>query len=72
MNTVLYTGNASTQSITGVGFEPDLLWLKCRTGSENHTVVDSVRGDSTENSGYKYIETQSTTTTTRTLQQRII
>jgi hypothetical protein len=24
-NTVLYTGNNSTQSITGVGFQPDLV-----------------------------------------------
>jgi hypothetical protein len=24
-NTVLYTGNGSTQSITGVGFQPDLV-----------------------------------------------
>ena len=27
-NTVLYTGDGSTQSITGVGFQPDLVWAK--------------------------------------------
>jgi hypothetical protein len=27
-NTVLYTGNGSGQSITGVGFSPEFLWLK--------------------------------------------
>ena len=32
-NTVLYTGNSSTQSITGVGFQPDLVWIKDRTGA---------------------------------------
>jgi hypothetical protein len=29
-NTVLYTGNGTTQSITGVGFQPDLTWIKGR------------------------------------------
>jgi hypothetical protein len=28
-NTKLYTGNGSTQSITGVGFQPDWVWIKC-------------------------------------------
>ena len=45
-NTVLYTGNASTQSITGVGFQPDWTWIKSRTGThdtENHGVFDAVR-----------------------------
>ena len=27
-NTKLYTGNGATQSITGVKFQPDWLWLK--------------------------------------------
>ena len=34
-NTVLYTGNGATQSITGVGFEPDLVWIKQRTEVSN-------------------------------------
>ena len=55
-NTLLYTGNGSTQSITGVGFKPDLLWIKCRGAAENHTLVDSVKGDSSSNSGYWYIQ----------------
>ena len=29
-NVVLYTGNGSTQSITGVGFKPDFVWVKGR------------------------------------------
>ena len=43
-NTVLYTGNSSTQAITGVGFTPDLTWIKRRDGTENHYLQDSVRG----------------------------
>ena len=55
-NQVLYTGNASTQSITGVGFQPDLLWIKCRGAVENQAVYDSVRGDSGQLSGYYELE----------------
>ena len=43
-NTVLYTGNGSTQSITGVGFQPDWTWIKCRNVARDHTLTDSVRG----------------------------
>ena len=43
-NTVLYTGNGGTQSITGVGFQPDFTWLKRRTEAEYHGLFDKVRG----------------------------
>jgi len=43
-NTKLYTGNGSTQSITGVGFQPDLTWLKCRSNADGHGLFDAVRG----------------------------
>ena len=43
-NTVLFTGNGSTQSITGVGFQPDWVWIKNRGAVTNHEVADSVRG----------------------------
>jgi|6_EtaG_2_1085325.scaffolds.fasta_scaffold07349_2 hypothetical protein len=44
-NTVLYTGNASTQSITGVGFQPDFVWIKNReNATKNHNLYDTVRG----------------------------
>jgi len=43
-NTKLYTGNGSTQSITGVGFQPDWVWIKQRNGAEWHNLIDSVRG----------------------------
>jgi len=45
-STLLYTGDNSTnQAITGVGFQPDLVWMKIRSGStHNHVLVDKVRG----------------------------
>ena len=44
--TVLYHGDGSNgHSITGVGFQPDLVWLKERgPGSSSHQLHDSVRG----------------------------
>tara|TARA_R100001443_G_scaffold1770_7_gene6235 strand:+ start:13120 stop:14154 length:1035 start_codon:yes stop_codon:yes gene_type:complete len=45
MNSVVYSGNAGTQGITGVGFQPDFTWIKNRAGSaENHAWTDVVRG----------------------------
>ena len=49
-NTVLYTGNGSTNAVTGVGFQPDFTWIKNRLQSDNHYLCDSVRGAT------KYIE----------------
>ena len=43
-NTKLYTGNGSTQSITGVGFQPDFIWVKDRTSANYHELQDIVRG----------------------------
>ena len=43
-NTVLYTGNATSRSITTT-FQPDFVWLKNRGPSaRNHRLFDSVRG----------------------------
>ena len=42
-NTVLYSGNSSTQSITGVGFQPDWLWLKSRSNAASHGLFDVLR-----------------------------
>jgi len=43
-NTVLYTGTGSSQSITGVGFQPDWTWIKERNGVADHGLYDAVRG----------------------------
>jgi len=42
-NTKLYAGNSGTQSITGVGFQPDFLWIKRRTNAGDHNLVDVIR-----------------------------
>jgi hypothetical protein len=43
-NAITYSGNG-TQSITGVGFRPDLVWIKSRSnGAYNHQWHDVVRG----------------------------
>jgi len=43
-NTKLYTGTGSSQAITGVGFQPDLLWLKPRSTTGYNRLFDAVRG----------------------------
>ena len=43
-NTVLYSGNGSTQSITGVGFQPDFTWFKNRNSTQGHELFDVIRG----------------------------
>tara|TARA_R100000988_G_scaffold101958_1_gene76002 strand:- start:443 stop:2146 length:1704 start_codon:yes stop_codon:yes gene_type:complete len=43
-NTLLYTGNGGTLAVTGAGFQPDFVWLKCRSVATNWNVVDVVRG----------------------------
>jgi len=45
-NTVLYTGNSSTNAITGVGFQPDFVWAKARSSAQSSRLVDAVRGTS--------------------------
>jgi len=46
-NTVTYTGNGSSQAISSVGFQPDMVWVKLRSSASNpppHALFDSVRG----------------------------
>ena len=44
-NTLLYTGNdADDRTLTGVGFQPDLVWIKTRDTTNYHQLMDSVRG----------------------------
>ena len=43
-NTKLYTGTGSSNAITGVGFQPDLLWIKSRSNTYSHSWTDAVRG----------------------------
>ena len=42
---LLYTGNGSTNTITGLNFQPDFVWLKSRSSStDNHYLVNSLSG----------------------------
>ena len=43
-NTILYTGDGNTRSLTGVGFQPDWVWAKERNGTNSNNFWDSVRG----------------------------
>lgn len=43
-NSVTYTGTGSAKSVTGVGFQPDLVWIKRRDSAASHNLFDSVRG----------------------------
>jgi len=44
-NTKLYSGNGTDDTaITGVGFQPDFLWIKERTSTSYHNLQDAVRG----------------------------
>ena len=53
-NTKLYTGNGSNNhTITGVGFDTDLAWIKNR-GGDDHRLFDKVRGVN------KYIKSNTT------------
>jgi hypothetical protein len=51
-NTVTYTGNGTAigsggNAITGVGFQPDWLWVKDRSIVNSHNISDVIRGAST-------------------------
>ena len=43
-NIKLYTGTGSAASITGVGFQPDWVWVKDRSASNSHQISDVLRG----------------------------
>jgi hypothetical protein len=43
-NTKLYSGNYQSHAITGVGFQPDWVWIKERSSTSSHRLMDAVRG----------------------------
>jgi hypothetical protein len=47
-NTVIYTGNGGTQSISTVGFKPDLNWTKIRNLAYSHNLTDTIRGTNSQ------------------------
>jgi len=54
-NTIVWNGNGTSQAITGLGFQPDLVWAKSTDANSGQNWVDSVRGATknlqTNNSG---------------------
>jgi hypothetical protein len=46
MNSKIYTGTGSSNALTGIGFQPDLVWLKGRSNATWHWWTDAVRGSS--------------------------
>ena len=40
----IYLGSSSAVTVTGLGFQPDLVWVKDRQNANNHVWVDVVRG----------------------------
>ena len=64
-NTKLYTGNSSTQSITGVGFQPDWVSIKDRDATNSFMTFDAVRG-ATQLLNWNTTNTESTQTPTLT------
>ena len=55
-NTVLYTGDGQTTKSVTVGFEPDFTWIKSRSTTGHHSLIDSVRGDIAINSNQAIAE----------------
>ena len=48
-NTILYTGNATASTdITGLDFQPDLVWIKNRSQADEHKLIDAVRSATKE------------------------
>ena len=41
---VTFTGNGTARTISGLGFQPDMIWGKRRDGTRRHYLVDSSRG----------------------------
>ena len=44
MDVALWTGNGTSQTISGLGFSPDLVWLKRRDAVQNNRLYDTIRG----------------------------
>lgn len=41
---VTYTGNGTSQTISGLRFQPDFVWIKGRSGATDHALYDAQRG----------------------------
>jgi hypothetical protein len=44
MDVALFTGNGSSQNVTGLNFAPDFVWAKRRSAADSHLLFDALRG----------------------------
>jgi hypothetical protein len=44
MDATLRTGTGATASVSSLGFQPDLVWIKSRSAATDHGLYDAVRG----------------------------
>lgn len=44
LDVALWTGTGSSLNVTGLGFSPDLVWIKSRSAATTHAVYDTNRG----------------------------
>jgi len=44
MDVVTYTGNGTSQTISGLNLSPDLVWIKNRSQTDPHSLYDTIRG----------------------------
>jgi hypothetical protein len=51
---LLWTATGTTQAVTGMGLQPDFLWLKDRQNANNHNLANNVIGST------KYLESNTT------------
>lgn len=51
----VYNGTATNVNFLGMAFQPDFVWIKCRTDVRSHSLLDTVRGAS------KIIQSENTT-----------
>ena len=60
-NTVTYTGTGASNSVTGVGFKPDWVWVKSRSLVRSNQLNDIVRGAgiilATDNTSAEFTDT---------------
>jgi hypothetical protein len=65
VNTLLYTGNGSSQNVSGLSFQPDWVWIKSRSSANKHKLYDAVRGveKTLSSSGNDAESTEATTLT---------
>ena len=43
-DTKLYSGTGAAQTLSGLSFSPDLVWIKKRSGTSDHAMFDTIRG----------------------------